>query len=63
MSKEEHGGIGFRNLHSFHQTMFGKHDWNFITNPRTLASRMIKAKYFPHGNVLTTQLGANPSFI
>ena len=33
--------------------MLAKHAWNLISNPNTLASRLIKAKYFPHGNFLS----------
>ena len=60
--RKEQGGMGFRSLHAFNLAMPGKHAWNFISNPYTLASRLIKAKYFPHGNFLSAQLGSNPSY-
>ena len=56
--KKEHGGMGFRQLHPFNLAMLG----NFISKPHTLASRLIKAKYFPQGNFLSAQLGLNPSY-
>ena len=60
--RKEDGGMGFRNLHSFNLAMLGKHGWNFLSNPHTLASRLIKAKYFPQGNFLSAHLGSNPSY-
>ena len=58
MRKEE-GGMGFRDLYFFNLAMLGKHGWNFVSNPHTLASRLIKAKYFRQGNFLSAQLGLN----
>ena len=60
--RKEQGGMGFRDLHFFNLAMLGKHGWNFVSNPHTLANRLIKAKYFPHGNFLSAQLGSNPSY-
>ena len=54
--------MGFWDLHFFNLAMLGKHGWNFVSNLHTLANRLIKAKYFPHGNFLSTQLGSNPSY-
>ena len=60
--RKEQGGIGFGSFHTFNLAMLAKHAWNFISNSNTLASRLIKAKYFSHGNFLSAQLGSNPSF-
>ena len=54
--------MGFRSFHAFNLAMLAKHTWNFISNPNTLASRLIKAKYFLNGNFLAAQLGSNVSF-
>ena len=54
--------MGFQNLHFFNLAMLGKHGWNFVSSPHTLASRLIKEKYFRQGNFLSTQLGLNPSY-
>ena len=50
--RKEQGGMGFRDLHFFNLAMLGKHGWNFVSNLHTLANRLIKAKYFPHGNLI-----------
>ena len=59
--RKKQGGMGFR--YFFNLAMLGKHGWNFVSNPHTLASRLIKAKYIlPQGNFLSAQLGSNPSY-
>ena len=60
--RKEQEGMGFRSLHAFNLAMLARHAWNFISNPNTIASRLIKTKYFPHGNYLSAHLGSNPSF-
>ena len=60
--RNEQGGMGFRSLLAFNLAMLAKHAWNFISNPITLANRLIIAKYFLHVNYLSAHLGSNPSF-
>ena len=56
------GGMGFRNLQAFNLTMLAKQGWRLLSNPHSLVARIYKAKYFPHGDVLNSQLGSNPSY-
>lgn len=62
MSKRK-GGMGFRNLYGFNIALLGKHVWNFLHNPDALVTRLYKAKYFPHSNVLKAKKGVDPIFI
>jgi hypothetical protein len=41
------GGMGFRELERFNVAMLGKHGWRLITNPNSLCSRVLKARYYP----------------
>jgi hypothetical protein len=39
-SPKSHGGLGFRDLHSFNLAMIAKQGWNIITKPHTLVARI-----------------------
>jgi hypothetical protein len=41
------GGMGFRKLELFNVAMLGKHGWRLITNPNSLCSHVLKARYYP----------------
>ena len=56
------GGMGFRNLQAFNLALLAKQAWQIITNPSSLAARLLKAKYFPFGDILNASLGSNPSY-
>lgn len=55
-------GMGFHNFHIFNIAMLGKVGCRLIPNPNALFSRVLKAKYYPHGDFLTPNLGYNPSY-
>ncbi|CAN0914975.1 Putative ribonuclease H protein At1g65750 [Linum grandiflorum] len=59
--RKEHGGMGFKDLYGFNLAMLGKQGWQLFTNHTTLVYKILKAKYFPHGNFLSAALGSNPS--
>lgn len=62
MSKE-HGGMGFQHLSAFNLALFGKQTWCLKSQPDLLVSRLYKARYFPHGNILNVHKGSNGSFV
>lgn len=43
---KKQGGIGFRDLHAFNLALVAKQAWRVITKPKSLLSRVLKAKYF-----------------
>ncbi|XP_060972489.1 uncharacterized protein LOC115717814 [Cannabis sativa] len=57
------GGLGFRLLHDFNLAMLAKQGWRFLTHPNSLATTIYKARYFPHDDYLSADLGRNPSFV
>ncbi|KAK3228715.1 hypothetical protein Dsin_000596, partial [Dipteronia sinensis] len=60
---KEEGGIGFRDFQAFYQAMLAKHCWRIITNPDSLAARVLKSKYFHDSFFLQAGVGRQPSFI
>ena len=56
------GSLGFRNLQAFNLTMLAKQAWRILTNPTSLITRVLKARYFPSGDILSATLGSNPSY-
>ncbi|KAK4387746.1 putative mitochondrial protein [Sesamum angolense] len=56
------GGLGFRQLHLFNLAMLAKHWWCLLLYLESLLSRVLKARYFPTGDVFSATLGSRPSF-
>ena len=47
---KEEGGLGFLSLYEFNLDLLAKQGWCLVQNPQSLASRLLKAKYFPHNS-------------
>ncbi|KAL0389916.1 UNVERIFIED_CONTAM: putative mitochondrial protein [Sesamum calycinum] len=56
------GGMGFRDLQAFNLALLSKQLWRIISNPDSLLSRVLRAKYFPDGQALLAPAGRNPSY-
>ncbi|KAK4381987.1 hypothetical protein Sango_2916000 [Sesamum angolense] len=56
------GGIGFRQLHMFNLAMLAKQLWRIHCFPDRLLSQVLKARYFPHGNMFEASLSRRPSY-
>ncbi|KAL0456758.1 UNVERIFIED_CONTAM: putative mitochondrial protein [Sesamum latifolium] len=56
------GGLGFRRLHLFNLAMLAKQLWRIWLHPERLLSRVLKARYFPWGDIFSASLGSRPSY-
>jgi hypothetical protein len=51
-TRKENGGLGFRDLHLFNLAMLARQGWRLISNLESLCAQVLRAKYFPDGNLL-----------
>ena len=61
LSKDE-GGLGFQDLKTFNLPLLAKQGWRLQTNTNSLVHKVFKARYFPNGDYLSTELGDHPSY-
>jgi hypothetical protein len=48
------GGMGFKDLILFNQALLARQTWRLIIYPNSLCARVLRAKYYPRGNLLDT---------
>ena len=58
---KSNGGLGFRDLRLFNQALLARHGWRLLLYPDSLCAKLLKAKYYPRGNLLPTVFGGNIS--
>jgi hypothetical protein len=56
------GGMGFRDFHSFNLAMLAKQVWRLVTGPDSFCAMILRAKYFPHGDILKAGPKSGSSF-
>ena len=55
-------GLGVQRSLMFQLGFPAKQGWKLISNPFTLLSKVLKAKYFNNCSFMEAKLGSNPSF-
>ena len=61
MPKSE-GGMGFKDLKAFNLAFLAKQGWRLTQNTKSLAHKVLKARYFSNSNFLEAQIGKNLSY-
>ncbi|GMI90334.1 hypothetical protein HRI_002702700 [Hibiscus trionum] len=57
------GGLGFRELGKFNVALLAKQCWSLITHPDCFLAKVLKARYYPTSDFLSSNLGSNSSYI
>jgi len=60
--KKDDGGLGFREMEAFNDAMLAKQVWRLLHQETSLVHKILKARYFPNGQMLSAELGVQPSF-
>ncbi|XP_042974779.1 uncharacterized protein LOC122306417 [Carya illinoinensis] len=60
---KQDGGLGFRAFEDFNKAMLAKQGWRLLINTQSLASKVLKAKYFPFGDFLSAKVRGSDSFV
>ncbi|WVZ57554.1 hypothetical protein U9M48_007926 [Paspalum notatum var. saurae] len=55
------GGLGFRDLQIFNQALLARQAWRLVEFLQSLCARILKARYFPNGDLLDTAFPAQVS--
>ena len=55
------GGLGFRDLELFNLALLSRQVWRLLQESDMLSARVLKARYYPHVDILDAALGAHPS--
>uniref|UniRef100_A0A453FEL0 Reverse transcriptase zinc-binding domain-containing protein n=1 Tax=Aegilops tauschii subsp. strangulata TaxID=200361 RepID=A0A453FEL0_AEGTS len=57
------GGMGFRDMRAFNQALLAKQAWRLLDSPDSLCARLMKAKYYPQGQLLDTVFSISGSVV
>jgi hypothetical protein len=55
------GGLGFTDMRIFNQALLARQAWRLLVFPDSLVARVLKARYYPNGELIDTVFTGNPS--
>ena len=54
--------MGFRDLHCFNKAMLAKQCWSLLSDPDSLCAQVLRAKYYPDGDLMNASLKKDSSY-
>lgn len=60
---KELGGLGFKDIEFFNQSLLAKQAWRLVKYPDSLLARFLKNRYFEHGQFLDADEGLRSSYV
>ena len=61
--KKDDGGLEYREMEAFNDAMLAKQVWRLLHEENSLVHKILKARYFPNGQLMTAALGSKPRFM
>ena len=61
--RKNQGGMRFRDIHCFKLALLAKQAWHLLDNPESLCATILRAKYYPDGDLLNFKPKHGASFI
>lgn len=59
---KKRGGVSCRDIPCFNLAMLAKQVWRLLCEPDSLCARVLRARYFPSGDILNAELKKGSSF-
>lgn len=59
---KKRGGMGFRDIHCFNLALLSKQACRLIENPESLCATVLRARYYPSGDLLNAEIKKGSSF-
>lgn len=57
------GGLNFRDIEGFNQSLVAKQVWRIFSNPNSLVVKFLKSIYFENTNILEASVGRHSSYL